>query len=368
MRCAASPAAGEPAPAAAGASATPAAASDADVSAASAADADAESLAAAAASSAHALAPPPDFDDTEYSKSFAVQEVAGLQLTLMPGLGGPPGGERERLALQLMLNIDRSASTVLVLSDDRKRPSLSAVVQPGQQGRMVRLAGSHRPLEALPLTLTGEATVGWGRLAGAGAGVKAVGGDFTAALALKGGLEGAASGELAYHQAVVETPALALSLGGALEAALARPLLPLPRPVALAPSLFGILSTRSRSASLLARWARAADGSGDALTLTAHRHAGKALEVGAKLAVNLATLESTVGVGARMQLGNDAYIGGPPLTLTASANNELKVAMSLQHFYISPFAPGTQMVSSLHGTFDHRAREHTVGVQLQFAY
>ena len=69
-----------------------------------------------------------------------------------------------------------------------------------------------------------------------------------------------------------------------------------------------------------------------------------------------------------MQLGHDAYIGGAPLTLTATANNELKVAMSLQHFYISAFSPGTQMISSLHGTFDHRAKTHTVGAQLQFAY
>ena len=69
-----------------------------------------------------------------------------------------------------------------------------------------------------------------------------------------------------------------------------------------------------------------------------------------------------------MQLGHDAYIGGAPLTLTANATTDLRVAMSLQHFYISAFAPGTQMISSLHGTFDHRAQEHSVGAQVQLAY
>ena len=309
---------------------------------------------------AAALSPPPDFDDTEFAKSFAVQEVSGLSLTLMPGLGPP---ERERLAAQLTLSIDRSAAAMFVVSDDRKRPGLSTVVQPSPEGRVLRLAGSMRPAEGLPLTLTSEVSMGASRIYGGGAGARVTGPDFAASLQAKSGGAAGKTLEFVYHQAVVETPTLALSLGGSLAAQVAH-FLPTPAPLALAPTAFGILSSRSRGASLLARWAA----EGNMLSLTAHRQASKTLEVGAKLAVNTATLESSVAVGARLQLGHDAYIGGPPLTLTANMTTDLRVAMSLQHFYITAFAPGTQMISSLHGTFDHRTQEHSVGAQVQLAY
>lgn len=305
------------------------------------------------------LKPPPEFEDAEYSKSFAVQEVSGLAIALMPGIGP---AERERLALQLSFQIDKAVNTMFVVADDRKRPSLSAMVQPSPEGRVIRLASSHRIFENIPLIINGDANFSLSRFYGGSLGAKWTGPDFVSSLTAKAS-QGGKTMEMMYHQSVLETPVFDLSLGGSLNAQI-NDFLPLPVPAALAPSVFGILSTRGRGTSLLARW----NAEGDILTLTTHRQAGKNLEVGAKFTLNTASLESIVGVGARMQLGHDPFIGGAPLTLTFNATNDMKVAMSLQHFYISAFAPGTQMISSIHGTFDHKSREHSIGAQIQMAY
>ncbi len=113
----------------------------------------------------------------------------------------------------------------------------------------------------------------------------------------------------------------------------------------------------------MGRWVKESDSA----ALTVHRQVNRHLEVGSKITASTETLESTVAVAARMALGHDVFLQGPALTLTANANSDMKVGLSLQHQSVTP-ASGTQMLSVISVTADHRAREHTVGAMLQFFY
>jgi len=297
---------------------------------------------------------PGDFDDDEYGKSLVVQESTGLMLALMPSIGGM---SQNRLSAGLQVQIDKQVIPMLILSDELRRPSTSAVIQPSPEGRVIRLSGSHR-LGALPMSVNAEGSFSLKNLYGGGLGAKFFGPDFLSTLQFKQNQSGK-SWEFMYHQRV--TPLI--TAGGTLNARVAR-FLPFPVPQELTPSLFATLTSRDREWCALGKWSK----ENDAVSLTVHRQVNKNLEISAKLSGSTATLESSLAVGTRMGIGYDPFLQGPATTLTANVASDMKVGLSLQHFGMSPIAPTQQQVTSINCTFDHRQREHTVGMQVQFAY
>lgn len=63
---------------------------------------------------------PDEFDDVEYMRSFAVNEINGLNLMLMTKVGPVGDGGRERASAGIQLMIDKQVHSLLILSDDQK--------------------------------------------------------------------------------------------------------------------------------------------------------------------------------------------------------------------------------------------------------
>jgi hypothetical protein len=325
--------------------------------------------------------PPQDFDDSEYMKSFQVQEQSGLMLMMIPTIGRM---ERERMSVGVQMMVDKTVNTVFLLGDERKRPSTNTTVQPSPDGRVIRVSTGTR-VPGWPLQLTGELSMGWGRIYGGGVGAKLNGPDFASSLNLKNNQAGK-NIEFTYHQTVFRSLPVgsflsrvintasgaantsapyslgSLSLGGTLAAQVGG-FFPYPIPQTLIPTVFGVYTGRDKEWSVLAKWSK----ENDSVQAIVHRQINKNLEAGVRMGLNLGTLESTLNVGTRMSIGHDPAIQGPALTLTANAGTDMKVGLGLQHFYVTPFSQ-SQMVSGINAVMDHRAKEHTIGCTLQFVY
>lgn len=300
------------------------------------------------------LSPPPDFEDNEYHRSMAVQEASGLMILLSPTVGRM---ENQRLSVTGQLYIDKAVNAMYTVSDERGKPTLSALVQPSQEGKVIKLSAGSK-VESVPgLSVNGSVMVGWARLVGKEFGAKMRGPDFLAVASAKDSAAGK-SWELAYQQRVLPQ----LSLGGSLSAQ-CDSFTPLPTPKALLPSVFGTWTSPGKEWTVLGRWAKESDSA----SVTVHRQVSRNTEVGAKLVANLDSLESSVALAGRVALGHDPFMGGPALTLTGNINSDLKVGVALQHQSVTP-ASNTQMISMLTVTADHKAREHSVGGMLQFFY
>lgn len=300
------------------------------------------------------LTPPQDFDDNEYHRSMAVQESSGLMILLSPTVGRM---ENQRLSVTTQVFIDKAVNAMYTVSDERGKPTLTALVQPSPEGKVIKLSAGSK-VESVPgLSVNGAVMLGWARIVGKEGGLKLRGPDFLAAASAKDSAAGK-SWEFTYQQRVLPQ----LSLGGSLSAQ-CDSFTPLPTPKALLPSVFGSWTSPAKEWTVMGRWAK----ENDSASVTVHRQVSRNTEVGAKIVANLDSLESTVGVAGRVALGHDPFMGGPALTLTGNINSDMKVGLALQHQSVTP-ASNTQMISMLTVTADHKAREHSVGGMLQFFY
>jgi hypothetical protein len=360
-------------------SSTPAAEAEAEAAAAAAPEADGEQGQGSY---------PGDFAVREDEKGFAIHPMEGVNLLLQSTLG-QGGGPPAAVAAQVAVNAG-GAQTMWIVSD-QKGPSMQAVLQPGPDGKILKLATSARPV-SLPrigairgLSAEAETLVSSSAVRGTKLTLKygdpSGGGDSFTSLTVQpwGGMGGAPPNfELNYHQTLAEDASLGTVTGGGtfsgvLDTDSAGSSIPIPIPT-IKRVLWGTFwswESRRRATWVGTRIGPQprADGSTvqNATTHVWHRVA-RGLELGTDLSVSMHSLtepsESVVGVGGRMQF--DAP-GGLGATLTGHLNSQLVTSVQWVKPHASPVS-STFARTTLVGVFDHANKDYKLGMQMEVYY
>ena len=305
---------------------------------------------------------PGEFAHREDEKAFTVHPAEGVNLILQSGIGG---GSRDAGAVAAHISLTPGGvSSVLVVTDQRG-PTAQAVVQPGQDGRVIKLSTTLKPAPRASVEL--EAVLASPGVQSVKGTLKYAGPDFHAIASLQAPLGGggAPHGELTYHQ----TLAPGWTGGGQLQALLAPPMVPIPTVGRLFWGTYGSWINTRRDSAVYARYGqqpRPDGGANEQLQLHAWRRATRSLELGADVSLTTSALvepvDSAAGVGARVTFegGNQA----PPSTLTVHLSTNLVAGVSLQQSYVG-LGSGTFMRSTLTSVNDHRAKDYKVGATVE---
>jgi hypothetical protein len=295
-----------------------------------------------------------------------------MMLILQSSVGA---GMREGGSVCLQLAMAPTGTQAVYILSDQRSPTLQAVLQPGQEGKVLRLSSSLQPAPGLSLDLEASVAAS-GAWQSAKVASKWAGEDFLAAGSLTLPLErGAPHAELTYHQSLGE--GTGCTAGGSLNALLAPPgeggllpaLLP-PAPQQVFWGTFASWTSHSRASALHVRYGQQPRQEAppmEVASLTFWRRASKHLELGADLSVaSSSPVASGAGVGMRMTLagsGQAASQGLAPV-LTAHASSEMVLGVSLQTPSASPVS-NTFMRSTLTAVLDHRQRDYKLGAAVE---
>ena len=169
------------------------------------------------------VANPGDFSHAEDDKSMQIHAGDGLSLTVQNSV--LPHGVGESASIGMQMGITSTGAHAVLIISDQQSPSLQAVVQPGPEGKVIRLTSGIKPRPGMQLDV--ETSLSSGGPMGAKVTAKAAVADFHTSLTVEPALplsRGGGQAEFTYHQAI--TPSI--TAGGSLQASLAGTWTPVP--------------------------------------------------------------------------------------------------------------------------------------------
>ena len=314
---------------------------------------------------------PGDFSNLEDDKTLPSSSCDGLAVTLQCSVGPPA---RDGASVGAHIGISSQGSQAVWVLTDQKLPSLQAVLQPGQEGKNLRLNSTFKLFgDRFPgLTTEGELVLAAAGVMGAKGTAKMNGDDYFAQMMLQPFGAGGQPPifELGYHQTVTN----GFTLGGSLQG-----VLDITSPVGVQNALyqsFGSWRTQRGDSMLLWRLGQQPKGYGEILqelkTSVWHKPT-RWIELGSTFIVSapvslfsgLPPEDSAASVACRMTF--DGHPGGMSPTLTANLSSSLVAGLS----YVTPSATNwsnTFLRTTYAATLDHSKRDFKMGVQVEVYY
>jgi hypothetical protein len=315
------------------------------------------------------LVNPGDFSHIEDDKTLPASACDGLAVTLQCSVGPPA---RDGASVGAHIGISSQGSQAVWVLTDQKLPSLQAVLQPGQEGKNLRLNSTIKPFEHIPgLTTEGELVLAAAGILGVKGTAKMNGDDFFAQLMLQPFGAGGQPPifELGYHQTVVN----GFTLGGSLQG-----VVDITSPIGIQNALyqsFGSWRTQRGDSMVLLRLGQQPKGYGEILQefkASVWHKPTRWIELGSSFLVNTPVSlfsgppdDSSASVACRMTF--DGHPGGMSPTLTANLSSNLVAGIS----YVTPSATNwsnTFLRTTYAATLDHSKRDFKMGVQVEVYY
>lgn len=307
---------------------------------------------------------PGDFDHKEDEKGFRIHPAEGLNMVLQSTIGQP--GPNSAAVIAQMGITSGGANTVWILTDQRS-PTVQAVLQPGPEGKIIKLSSTARPIKGL--SADGEVFFSAAAVLAPKISGKYIGDDFHAQLAVQpmGGMGGAPSNfELAYHQTLVP----GITAGGSLQGMLGS-VLPVPSIEKLMWGSFGSWRNQRGDRAVTLRLGQQPGQGGQVLHNFSGQYwhkASKNLELGSNINYSAHSLlepaSSDAGIGMRMSFEG---LGGMNPNLTAHMSSNLVASVQYQKPFASPVS-STFMRTTFTGVFDHKNKDYKYGVGLECYY
>jgi hypothetical protein len=326
---------------------------------------------ASSSSSSSRLINPGDFSNLEDDKTLPASSCDGLAVTLQCSVGPP---SRDGASVGAHIGISSQGSQAVWVLTDQKLPSLQAVLQPGQEGKNLRLNSTFKLFgDRIPgLSTEGELVLAASGVQGAKGTAKMNGDDYFAQLMLQPFGAGGQPPifELGYHQTVVN----GFTLGGSLQG-----VVDISSPIGVQNALyqsFGSWRTQRGDSMVLWRLGQQPKGYGEILqelkTSVWHKPT-RWIELGSTFIVSapvslfsgMPPEDSAASVACRMTF--DGHPGGMSPTLTANLSSSLVAGLS----YVTPSATNwsnTFLRTTYAATLDHSKRDFKMGVQVEVYY